>query len=338
MSYQVGQFTVSAGVPYPVDIQANGLNKLVMCNESQLTIRVSFPGTTVSATLQAQCIDCFTVPPGANGVVILTPNQVLQVLSGTAPASSVIIDAYQLGEEPTGTYPVALNRVNNIGNSVPVTGISSTNVQNDGNAINTKVLEATQVSAPSSNAVIENSGYALLAELFGGAMLNLVQVIPGQAIAIILGAAGYRNVEVASALLLSSGSLGVTSYADLIDATGTDRFIKSGSGALWLVGFGGVEAGFDASGNFTVPNLKFAPRGILQFADGSHLSSMHAVSGSGSGTFSHHCPTTPSGIVITANSTSAAGYCSVYNITSTQFSVQVSSGGLAWSGYAITNT
>lgn len=132
---------------------------IVLYNESPNLVMVQWGAS--SMWLPAWTGDRFdmALDAGYNGNFRLV-GQSISTATG-APSSVVMGNVYAAGEHIPGTFPVALVRQTNLGNSVPVS-TSTNQVINDGNAAGTQVLEATPTGAGGSQAIITNQGAATL--------------------------------------------------------------------------------------------------------------------------------------------------------------------------------
>jgi hypothetical protein len=223
---------------------ANSCSVLYLINESNIGIKLLFAD-------------------GSTGVVpawftrafrLTTPNayiqwQQLYTVNGLSPINPQV---YGEGYEPNevdwrqlATGP--LTRQINIGNSVPVSG-SSSSVVNDGNAANTVVVEATQSGASGSNVLIENDGTVMFRE-GTVTLLDLLKLIPGATIAVLLGSAS-RAVQSVGDFLVNTGKIGVAAAGDLIDASSssTTNIKTRAAGTVNLQPNGVTQAAVSSSG------------------------------------------------------------------------------------------
>jgi hypothetical protein len=177
------------------NILPNNYGFLLIFNDSMINIIVKWG--THAKTIVAGTFD---VVPVYDATELIYWNQDFIFPNiGQAPSSRVIVDGATIDEEPyikMMSFPVALPRVNNLGNTVPV-ATSATSVVNDGNAVGTQVLEATPTGAGGSQALIYNDGTGKLGK--GNLLVNATQ----------LSAQGGYTIDVT---VLSSGVLpaGVT--------------------------------------------------------------------------------------------------------------------------------
>jgi hypothetical protein len=99
--------------------------------------------------------------------------------AGQAPLSVVAVDGYTPDEMVGMRLPMAIPRLANVGNTVPVTGQSQT-LQNDGNPPGSLVIEMTpidQTGIPSLQWF--NDGSLLWKILSAGAQLDVIETIRG---------------------------------------------------------------------------------------------------------------------------------------------------------------
>jgi hypothetical protein len=134
--------------------QSSANGKIVIWNESNISLMLSFQdGST--AYVPAWCATLFC---GRTGSVNITWEQQATLSSLAPPLSQVVVEVYPQGEPVPGTFPMALSRQSNVGNTVNTTGGTATSIQNDGNVAGTSVVEAT-VSGDGTSAVeLQNNG------------------------------------------------------------------------------------------------------------------------------------------------------------------------------------
>lgn len=121
-------------------------------------------------------------------------------VTANAPAQAITIIGYQSGQSPVST--VSLSRMQNVGNSIPLSN-SVTNIQNDGNAANTPVVEATVTGSSGSNVLIDNSGNITIAEYVASVRTVLAQIISGTGIT--LGSVSPNRPVTINGLFINSG-------------------------------------------------------------------------------------------------------------------------------------
>lgn len=168
----------------------NNYGYLLIFNDSMINIIIKWG--THAKTIVAGTFD---MVPVYDATEIIYWNQDFVFPNvGQAPSTRVIVDGATIDEEPyikMMSFPVALPRVNNLGNTVPV-ATSTSSVVNDGNAVGTQVLEATPTGAGGSQALIYNDGTGKLGK--GNLLVNATQ----------LSAQGGYTIDVT---VLSSGVL-----------------------------------------------------------------------------------------------------------------------------------
>lgn len=189
MSKDWGMVTISAGVRAFADVGAGGLSGVLLGNESPLKVTVTLQGANTSRSLYPGTVDWFPIPKGAsfNGMVQLDPVSTLSNASSW-PSSYLQIDTFGPGERPEGTYPMALPRNTNVGNTVSTAMGGANTLQNDGNT-QTVIIESTPSGAPSSTISIDNEGNVTVKGNNAGTLTTLLQLIAGASPAVKLAAA-----------------------------------------------------------------------------------------------------------------------------------------------------
>lgn len=191
MPSQFGKIPLVSGQTIQEDVGGTGLSGIVIGNESGLTVTVEMQGTGGKWTLYPGTVDFFGVPPNRqwNGNLLLSPSADLSNASFW-PGSYCYVDTYGVGERPSGTYPLSLNRANNLGNQVTIVSGSSTSVQNDNNASGTEFIEATVLGSPSSNEAHFNDGSGWIARWINPTFTKIFQWFSVGTTAIQLAASG----------------------------------------------------------------------------------------------------------------------------------------------------
>lgn len=116
----------------------NSSGKMVVYNESNISIQLQWAGFTTYCPAWTAMLYCVSTPKAQ-----INWSQLYTLpASGGAPLSVVVVEAYNDNEPILGTYPSALVRSTNIGNSLNLSS-SITSIANDGNAANTTIVEAT---------------------------------------------------------------------------------------------------------------------------------------------------------------------------------------------------
>lgn len=341
--------TLAAGASITVSAGSAGtVGAVVLYNESPNLVRVTWAGS--SRWLPAWSGDVFYVnqAPGFTGSFVLTAQSISS--ASNAPSTVIVGIAYAPGEPIPGTYPVALMRQTNVGNStLPTTAAQS--VINDGNAAGATVVEATQSGQTTSSLNLENNGAALLAPVSNGVLLSALVVTPGDASTAATGSFGDSANPTNWALHgvadqvppagIQTGTLpaGVTVPAANISGSipsATDATNLTG-GTLTATGAASLDSGVittDGAGNMGI----LGTTGLtLRNNTGRGIRMMVGFSGTGSGTFSHGGNTTPSCVQLTTfklNSSQTMGYDTPGGTT-----VHVTAGaGFAWVGAALAFT
>jgi hypothetical protein len=319
-----GAATVNVGA-YPDSACA------VIYNESPAFLTAQFLGCGQHA-YPAFVGDIFQLRSGFNGSIQLVASPYL-VTSGQAPANVVFIMTYGSQDALTTTlykggstsYPISLNRLSSIGNSLNVT-TSATSIVNDGNVVGTQLIESTPVGAPGSTWLADNSGNLTVKSDNAGTLSTLLQLLAGATPSVQIAAAAILTtvlgaLTVAGNLTVSNGI--VKSSNTRIDISGLDTFIYTGTaGNTFHVQ---VNPGTDiltvASGGVGAPNgVNFNVGRIKDF---------NTFTGTGSGTFNHGLSGTPADCWVTTNVNGSTQTVGASSFTSTTVRIDTGSG-LAW--------
>lgn len=149
--------------------QSSANGKMVVYNESNISLQFTFQNG-YSAYVPAWMAVLFHGPFG--NVNVTWEQQTILTGAGQAPLTQVVVEVYDCHEPIPGTYPAALVRQTNIGNSVPVS-TSTSNIVNDGNASGTQVIEATVSGDASSAVVLTNNAAVTLGNATHNAAVTL---------------------------------------------------------------------------------------------------------------------------------------------------------------------
>lgn len=169
-----GGGTISVG-----GLPAN-LGKLVVYNDSAVTIQLICGGRT--KRILAGMVDGFDLMNlGVPVDTVRWKQDIILSNSGQAPISVVLIDGYTPDEPVQMRLPMAIPRLANVGNTVPVTGESSVLI-NDGNPPGTQVIEMTPADQPGVSAMQWfNDGSLIVQLLNAGSQMTAIQLIRGSA-------------------------------------------------------------------------------------------------------------------------------------------------------------
>jgi hypothetical protein len=191
MSNVYGKIPLVANTSTMINVGGSGLSGLVIGNDSGFTCLIELQGANTKRTLYAGMVDFVPVPPNVNwtGNLLITPSSDLNNIQSW-PASFLQIDTFGLGEQPSGQYPINLNRTGNIGNQVTTVVGSSTSVQNDNNASGTQFVESTVLGSPSSNTLMNNDGSGWFGRWVNPTFTKFFQWFSTGATALKLGAVG----------------------------------------------------------------------------------------------------------------------------------------------------
>jgi hypothetical protein len=250
MPSQYGKIGLIAGQKTQNDLGGTGLSGIVIGNESGLTVTVEMEGTGGKWTLYPGTVDFFSVPVNKqwNGNLLLSPSADLNN-SSFWPGSYCYVDTYGIGERPSGTYPLSLNRANNLGNQVTVVSGSSTNVQNDNNAAGTSVVESTVLGSPSSNTEIFNDGSGWFGRWVNPTFTKIFQWFSVGSTALQLAAAGLLT-EVLGNLKVD----GTTNLVGNVTMNGTASFNNGNSSIDGSNNFNGNAVNVNAVNTGAVSN------------------------------------------------------------------------------------
>lgn len=334
MSNVHGTFAVVVGQTLTENVGGTGLSSLVIGNESGLTAIVTLQGANVSKTLYPSTVDRFDIPTDGKGKYLSWSGNVIITFSALLnnqaswPGSYIQIDTYGIGEAPNGTYPMALPRNTNVGNTIPLSS-SATSITNTGNVAGTAIINA-QVLADGSNAVlITNDAQVTL----GDATHNAVITVIGKS-SFDNGAFktdGSGNITAQD--ILFDGHLGVSANADTIDAnSATATYIKARNNGVinFQTPNGTTRAHIDSSGIHL-------DSGTINFLTGTMSRQNGSISSCGSGTtISHGIGASPATIVAVPNiAQPGSATAGVGNIGSTTFQATIGAGTqLNWWGLA----
>lgn len=265
MSRPYGPFTVAAGNLADIETaQYPQAATAIFINESPFTLKV----TPMVGS------DVYVVPAYTQHVIPLG-NQysgVIKVLAaadvtvgGTAPVSVLYVQTYAQGEAVSGTYPAALTRLTNVGNSVPLSA-NATSVTNDGNATNTQFIEATPTGFASSAWDGRNDGGLTLSPLSNAAQVPALKVVPGG------GAGVFAKVQMDNGQIVTDGQGNLTINPNLLfikrTAAAEKNYIQlqtSSSSIVWniRVSTTGPSMDFQEQNAGVVP-LRLVDDGSLQ--------------------------------------------------------------------------
>lgn len=159
------------GEPFTTNISAYpDTQSVVIYNESEYFLQITFVGSGTYG-IAAYTADCFQVYSGFSGTISFNPIDYINVQNGSTPASVVFIQAYgsnetltRLMQHNTGTgYPIALNRLQNVGNGSQVSG-SASSIVNDGQAAGTSIIESTVQGDSTSSVTLSNDAQMKLGD------------------------------------------------------------------------------------------------------------------------------------------------------------------------------
>lgn len=208
----IAEFDPSAAASgtFPVNYLSNGMGKIIVWNESNWTLDITFTNGNedIAPAWTAQIFE-LTGPAGQ-----ITWAQDTQLTSLAPPISKVWVVAYRDNENIPGVFPVALVRQANIGNVINTVGGVANSVQNDGNAVGTSVVEATVLGDGASAVSLTNAGHLTLGTVTNNGLFHFV------------GSAG--NVDIASTGIMSVDNK--INFNLAVAETGNDFTVNVASG------------------------------------------------------------------------------------------------------------
>lgn len=213
MSINLGTLPIVGNVKTTFEAPNEGVQAILIGNESGLTVTITMQSGGVQKTLYPSTVDWFTVNKGFNGIIQISP---LALLNNVAnwPSSSLVFDAIGNNDtESPSNYPLAMTRNANVGNVASV-GTSSTNIQNDNQALvpSNVFVEATPTGAGSSTVSIATDGTVTIKGDVANVLTTLLQLLPAAgagASSVKLGDAA-RQTEVLGSLLVDGAGTGLT--------------------------------------------------------------------------------------------------------------------------------
>lgn len=251
MSVSYGQKTLTPGTVTQYAISSNS-GWAIIQNESPYNLQCAIDGTGSTRSIPAQCMDKITIPrnSGFNGNIVLMPVNLL-ANSASAPSFAVLLDAYGINEEPTGTYPVALMRAVQVGGAVSTVTTQANTLLNTGNAPATTWLTIQPSDAASVLITSDTSGNLTWKGDNAGTLTQLLQLIAGASAKVVLAATGILTEIV--------GSLQVDQNVVITGTQSTGALTLTNGGVVtggdWNLGTHGITAaGLIVSTNFQSGN------------------------------------------------------------------------------------
>ena len=322
---------------------------IVIYNESPLYLQVTFVGAG-QHSYPAFTGDIFQARAGFNGTIQIQANPYLTT-SGQAPANVVFILTYGSTDALTTTllkggstsYPISLNRLSSIGNSLNV-GTSTSSTVNDGNPLGTQFIEVTPTGAPGSTWAADNTGNLTVNSDNAGTLTTLLQLIAGASPAVKLAAAavltevlGPLQVDGDATLLhlLISGATLPANYPKFSSDSSGNLNIDAPNGTRRLQLNTAIPALIASTGmRITADRFDLTGGGGQYNMNVGSLSRISLFSGTGTGTFNHGLGAVPNFVIpicTAAGSTQTMGFSA-----STSNQVTITTGaGLAWTALAI---
>lgn len=223
----------SVRIPVPQNTLCKALE---FVNETPYLMIVSLSGQFGQFIMQPYTTRYKNMPGFGNGEVDIFLLAAMNG-SGQAPLNLFGLVSYGPEDPDQADFVIQSDRLNSIGNAASV-GTANSSVVNDGNAAQ-NVVEATLQGSTGSNLLLKNDGTLQIAEYISAALTILMQINPGAATAVLLGAAG-RLVEIKGNFQVD----GNDTVQGNETITGT---FSSNNGVTFT----------DAGGTLTVPKVKF---------------------------------------------------------------------------------
>lgn len=337
MSYPIGPFTLTLGQTTPIPLGAGAAptntGTVVLFNLSgwECLIQVGSVGAS-GGWLVAHTGDRYDVPPNWDGTLTATP-QALASNAANAPSFVIVGRVYAPGEAVTGTYPVALSRLANVGNSVGTVSQGSSAIQTGETPPNYLVRSA-PAGYVSDTLDLIDTGEVHVRGLSNSAETDFVTIVPSASLAATVQFHGVADQVPAAGVQTGALPSGVTVPAGNISgAVGTATNAVQGSGATFatdhLTHAGADWMHTDGSSVFADHPLRYSgvsPAGAFLISN--------PFSGNGAGTFSHGLPVTPRYVGITSNVSNSTETVGVDSIGSSTVHVNQGVGGWNWIGLA----
>ncbi len=296
-----GPYTLVAGVPQSISVNdAPSVAAVVVENDSPFTLTVNFGGAMLYPVRPyiMERIDVANYM-GWTGLLDFTP--VASTTFVNQPVQEVVFKLYKSGESIPGTYPVALGRIANVGNAVPLVS-SADSIQNTGNAPGTKIITAQDTASPGINSSMDNSGAMNMVPESIGQYASVFAIQKGDAsnpAKVNMGGATYTGGK-------PEVHIQTEHNGGIIDVIQT---VPGGAGAATLI----------IGGNSAVA---------------LRLKNMAYFTGAGNGTFTHGLGVTPDLVLIMPIGVTPTSVATT-NYTATQVDVAVQGGIANWRGVAI---
>lgn len=299
--------------------QSSANGKMVVYNESNISLTFTFQSGN-NAYVPAWTAILFHGPFG--NVNVTWEHQTILSGSGQAPLSQVVVETYACGEPVPGTFPAALVRQTNIGNSVGL-ATSASSLVNDGNSANTSIVEST-VSGDGSSAVsISNNGVVAIGTTLNPGSITLMGALSTDNGKLttdgtgMLSAVSFEPTGATSKPKISSDSTGNIN----IDIPNGTRIVQVNSGGLDLT----------TSGTFDITAGQVHVTNGLKFSNNQTMSKISTFSGVGSGTYNHNLGGTPA-IVLPMCNTSGSQTMGFDSANGTQVHI-TAGGGLSFKAF-----
>jgi hypothetical protein len=170
--------------------------------------------------------------PGLSTAIQATPYNEYGTAASSALSSVIAVTWYGYGEQPSGTFPVSLSGLTNVGN--PNVGIAS-QVVNDGNASGTSVLESTPAGGASSYLVMKNDGTFQVQTISSGTLTDVLHVTAGSGgvaaslVLRLIDAMGVTQLDNTAIYTSGTGDLRFKDQNNLVNGNHLHFYVASGT-------------------------------------------------------------------------------------------------------------
>jgi hypothetical protein len=173
--------------------------------------------------------------PGLSTAIQATPFNEYGTAASSALSSVIAVTWYGYGEQPSGTYPVSLAGLTNLGNA-----LVATQLVNDGSPLGTNIIESTPAGASSSYVLVRNDGTFDLQAISNNVLTDMLHLTPGTSSTPAKLVATL--VQTTGAITLDSGHIYTDGVGNLTVGTTTANSTLA-AGALNVYATGGGKGG-----------------------------------------------------------------------------------------------
>lgn len=280
---------------------------MVVYNESSISIQLQWSGFTTYCPAWTAMLYCVGSP---NALIEWSQLYILPVAGGGSPLSVVVVETFNDNEPILGTYPAPLVRQASISNNLNI-GTSVSSLQNDNNASNTQIVEATVAGQGSSSVDMRNQGLLTLGNGSLPGQLALISQAPNSG--------AYSDVI----------DLGNGAQIGVFGSAGVDMQLDTSATGNLVSKAGGVQQWHSNAGGFTLDNGSlFLLAGSLSRLKYTHIASVTTTAAF----VNHGLGAVPDFCILIANDgTLSSGLFQAYyessSMTSTQVKLQSNSVG-----------